>query len=118
MSAATVTIQSTASVSTPFGSIAIGPITVTGAVPPSAQQANLASGNNTFTVPASSAGCVIAPPTTNNVVIKAKTTSGDTGLLVPQAAPSVLIFDPANVPGTLYLNAASNTTGLTAVIFF
>lgn len=119
MAGLALSIQGSATVATAFGTDAIGPITVQGTITPYKTYANLLSGNNTIAVPSGAwAGCLIVPPTTNTQVLKAKTTSGDTGINIPKAAPSLLIFDSANLPTNLYLNAAADTTGLTAVMFF
>ena len=112
-------IQSAANYRTPDGgSASLGPITVSGSITPEETFANLLSGNNSFSVPASSVGCIITPPTTNAIVLKAKTTSGDTGINIPQNVPSLFVFDPNNLPAAMYINAASNTTGNTTVLFF
>lgn len=111
-------VQSQTAFSTAFGSLSIGPFITTGTITPQVASLNLQSGNNSFTVPASAVGCVIVPPAANAVVLKAKTTSGDVGVNIPQNAPSVLLFDPNNLPATLYINAASGTTGQTQIVFF
>lgn len=112
-------IQSAANYTTPDGgSASLGPITVAGTITPVETFANLVSGNNSLAVPSGAVGCVITPPTTNAIVLKAKTTSGDTGINIHQSQPSMLRFDPNNLPATLYINAASNTTGNTTVLFF
>lgn len=115
---ATLTVQSTASFATGFGTVSVGPITVTGTITPQVANANLTSGNNSFTVPTGAVGCIITPPSSSAIVLKVKTTSGDTGVNIPQATPSIFLFDSSNVPATLYVNAANNTTGQTQVLWF
>ena|SRR5437867_3068159 len=115
------TLQSSANVTLAWGNVGFGPIIITGANDPIVQSLNLASGNNTFTTPTSPTGWVgvlVVPPPANAIVIKYKTTSGDTGVNISQNSPSLFRFDTANVPTTVYLNAASLTTGITLVIFF
>lgn len=112
-------IQSAAAFTTPDGgSESVGPISVVGTIVPQRTFLNLQSGNNSFTPPTGAVGCLITPPTSNAVVLKVKTTSGDTGVNIPQNVSSLLIFDPSNLPATLYINAATNTTGNTSVLFF
>lgn len=115
---ATVNIQSTTTFVTPFGSLAVGPIPVTGTIVPLPLTLLLQSGNNSFTCPTGAVGCIVTPPTTNAIVLKAKTTSGDTGMNRPAATPWIEIFDPANLPTTYFINAASLTVGNTTVLFF
>lgn len=115
----TLNIQSAAPFTTADGGTqSVGPANVTGTITPVAYSLVLVSGNNSFTVPAGAVGCLITPPNTNTVALKTKTTSGDTGENIPQATPSLRQFDPNNLPATLYINAASNTTGNTTVLFF
>lgn len=114
----TISVQSTASAPTGFGSLTCGPFSAVGIIAPQVANLNLVSGNNSITVPASAAGCVVTPPASNAVALIYKTTSGDVGVNVPKATPSVFVFDSTNVPATIYLNAASNTTGQTQVLFF
>lgn len=116
---ATLNIQSAAAYTNPTGGTeTIGPINVVGTITPLRTFLNLQSGNNSFTVPTGAVGAIITPPSTNTIVLKGKTTSGDVGVNLPMAAPSVILFDTANLPGTLYINAASATTGYTTVLFF
>lgn len=115
---ATLNLTSASAFTTPFGTVTIGPFNFTGTITALIEYLNLVSGNNSITVPTGAVGVLIVPPTTNNVVLKYKTTSGDVGLNIPQATPALFLFDSANVPATVYVNAASNTTGQTQVVFF
>lgn len=115
---ATVTIQSASQIPANFGDFDIGPFSITGTITPVFMSAILASGNNAFTVPASSRGVIVTPPTSSAIVLISKTTSGDTGQNRPQGTPWIECFDPSNVPATYYINAASLTVGNTTLIFF
>lgn len=116
---ATVTIQSAAGFATPDGGTEnIGPINVAGTITPQRTYANLASGNNSVLVPSGSVGVIITPPAASAIVLKYKTTSGDTGINIPQGTSSIQIFDPSNVPTSIFINAASLTTGNTQFLFF
>lgn len=114
----TLQLQSTASAPAAFGALSVGPISFAGSIAPQVTNINLQSGNNTLTVPAGAIGCIIAPPSPNAIVLKWKTTSGDVGVDIPQQTPSPIIFDQLNVPTTAYINAASNTTGQTQILWF
>jgi hypothetical protein len=118
MSAATLTIQATGAATLPFGSFTFGPITVAGSITPSITSLTLASGLNTIPVPGNTVGVIISPPIGNALALRAKTTSGDAGINIPPAAPSVVLFDTANRPSDLFIDAADDTTGLTQISFF
>ena len=77
----------------------------------------LASGANTITVPAGASGCCIIPPSANTVALTLKGVTGDTGVAIAPAAPSVLAF-PASPPASFVITAASLTTGSTEISFF
>lgn len=116
---ATVQVQSASFFATADGgSSSIGPVVLTGTIIPRETFINLVSGDNSIAVPALAAGCIISPPDTNTEILIAKTTIGDVGMNIPKATPSILVFDIANVPTTLFLNAADDTTGFTSVRFF
>ena len=115
---ASITVQSAAAVTENFGTLTIGPFTVTGTIVPVALGLALASGNNSFTVPSGAVGAVVSPPAGNAIALKAKTTTGDTGINIPQQTPSVFFFDTANLPATFYINAGSSSASVTQVIFF
>lgn len=52
---------------------------------------SLASGANTITVPAGATMCIIIPPTTNTTVtLTLKGVTGDTGVPIAKATPTVL----------------------------
>ena len=114
----TLQFQSPSAAPTPSGSTTVGPFSAAGQIQPLAEFVNLVSGNNTIAVPTGAIGVVIVPPVAGGIVIKFKTVIGDTGTPIPQASPSPVLFDPANVPADIYLNAASNTVGYTTLTFF
>ncbi len=114
----TLQIQSTATTETSYGDVDVGPISIAGSIGPIQTSLVLASGNNSFTVPSTAVGAIISPPTTNAIVLIFKTTSGDVGVNMPPSAPTIVRFDTANRPATLFVNAASQTTGYTQVLFF
>jgi hypothetical protein len=111
-----VTVQS-ASATEPFGSITVGPLTVTGTIVPVVLGPTLASGVNTITVPSGASGFVLVPPSTNTNTIQLKGVSGDTGLSLPKASFSVYTFDTAAVPANFVLTCGG-TVGLSQLVFF
>lgn len=93
------------------GSKTIGPLTIVGtAVVGQISDVALVSGDNTITVPATATACVIVPPTSGTVALKLKGAGGDTGLFVSPKNPTEIPFDPANMPASFILNAASTVT--------
>jgi len=70
---------------------------------------DLASGDNTLTVPAGTTLVVITPPTTNTVALKVKGAAGDTGWLISKTKPTPMTYDS----GPAIINAASAVTGAT-----
>ena len=123
MAGMTLNIQSsTAAIVDAFGTRAIGPFSVAGTATMQQLFVNLVNGNNTITVPTGVpwVGVIIVPPTTNTVALKYKTTSGDTGVVISPSLPSVFIFDSTtpSLPVSLFINAASNTTGNTSLLFW
>lgn len=114
----TINIQSPSAASISVGSESVSFPSIAGTITPLTFGATLASGNNSFTVPAGSLGVIITPPPANAIVLKYKTTSGDTGVNIPLAIPSIFLFDVSNMPATCFINAASLTTGTTQLLFF
>lgn len=112
----TAQLQSTADSTTLFGDISLGPIAFAGNIAPQVQSVNLASGANTITPPTGALFCVIAPPTTNAVALTLKGVTGDTGVSIPAASPSVHVF--GTLPATFVITAASDTTGNTQILFW
>ncbi len=110
-------IQSTAAVATGFGSLTVGPITVTGSNTPTIVNTTLTSGANTITVPSGAVACVITPPSGNGVALTLKGVTGDTGVHISQTTPSLIVFDGSNLPSTFVITAASLTTGSTQILF-
>jgi hypothetical protein len=69
----------------------------------------LANGDNVFTLPTAPGppvGCVIDPPNSNLNVLKLKGAGADTGIVISKTAPTVLTFDPANLPVSFIINSA------------
>lgn len=86
--------------------------TANAASPGGIQSYNLASGNNTITLPATPVSATIIPPTDNTETITLKGISGDTGLKLSPTDPTVLAFDPNNLPASFLLVAGDTITGL------
>jgi hypothetical protein len=101
----------------PWGSITIGPITVTGTITPVVLGPTIASGANTIAVPTGSSGFVFCPPSTNTFTLQLKGVSGDTGLSMPKATNSVYFFDTGNVPANFVITAGGSV-GISEVVFF
>lgn len=83
-----------------------GPFTVSYEVQPPLIQASwspmsnllksLGNGDNTITVPTNASVAVLIPPVSNTTIsFKIKGASGDTGILISKAAPTVLTLDPS-----------------------
>ncbi len=108
--------------STPFGSLVVGPLNATSAAANGQVQVLvLQSGANTITVPSAPApnGCVIVLPPTNTAATTVKGVTGDTGIAIGKTGWAVLPFDPAAVPASFVLTSASTQTALnTYIIFF
>jgi hypothetical protein len=101
---------------TSFGTVAAGAVVV-GTITPVVYSQVFASGDNTFPVPAGAVGCWVSPASTNTHVLKFRTVGGDTGDDIPQASPFIHLFDPANLPTNVIINAAA-AAGVGGVIMF
>ena len=55
-------------------------------------------------------GVVLVPPVGGTVAWTFRTVNGDTGTHLNQALPSVIAFDPNNIPANIYLGSASSVT--------
>lgn len=79
----------------------------------------LASGANTITVPQLPVPtfCIIIPNPSNTVAMTVKGIAGDTGIRISQIYPTMLSFDPAALPASFVVNAASLATTSTTFIF-
>lgn len=114
--AATGQVDITGSVTdAPSGSKSIGPVTITSAAAVDHQlTVNLASGDNTITVPTGAKACIVIPPTGNTtVVIKLKGAAGDTGFTMAKSMPACLSFDTA--PASFVINASAVLAGVVVV---
>ncbi len=118
----TLNLQGTAAVPISSGSLTVGPISVTGTAIPQPVNVNVTAAGLTITVPTTNTGTwvgmIITPPTNNAFTITYRTTVGDTGINLPQNTPSLIVFDPANVPATIYLKSGTTTVGQTQLLFF
>lgn len=103
---------------TAYGTLTVGTTTFVGTIAPQSTAMVLASGNNTFAVPAGSVGVFVTPSTLNTQALLAKTTIGDTGVPIPKTTPSVFIFDQSALPANFYINAAALSVGSSTVLFF
>jgi hypothetical protein len=101
----------------PFGTISIGPLTVTGTIVPVVLGPTIANGANTIAVPTGASGFVFVPPSTNTNTLQLKGVTGDTGLSMPKASFSVYLFDPANLPADIVITAGGSV-GLSQLVFF
>lgn len=71
---------------------------------------DIASGDNTITVPKKATGCILTPPAGNTVVLKIKGAGGDTGIQISKVNPFVYMFDvdaTASATTSFILNAAA-----------
>lgn len=71
---------------------------------------DLASGDNTLSVPSAAAGVVFVPPNDNAVALTLKGDAGDTGIALAKTLPAVVTL---NTPGsgTVIVNAGGSVTG-------
>lgn len=99
------------------GQQSVGPYSIPASGTQQVVQAVLVASTVTVTVPTvaagypeSATGALIIPPTGGTVAWSYKTTSGDTGIHGSPLYPSVLSFDPANMPTTLYLVSTGTVT--------
>ena len=84
-----------------------------GATPAVVELVNLASGNNTITVPTGGStvlGCTILPPSANTTNMTLRGVAGDTGVQLHDSDPSSIAIDPAVT--SFVLNAAGAITGV------
>lgn len=71
----------------------------------------------TVTVPSGCAGCAIVPPASNTTGLTLKGVSGDTGIGIDPAGPTILNF-PVSTPASFVLTSAGAITGAVEVSFF
>lgn len=117
---ALVTLSGTNS-ATPLGSQVIGPFTLASAAANATiQQAELANGNNTITVPTSPApvAVIVQLPSNNTVTVRLKMDSGDTGIVISKTGWFILPFDTAAVSASFILNSNGAQTGKLTTIMF
>jgi len=95
----------------PGGSIAIGPlgITINPAVSGSSLQSkDLASGDNTITVPTGAVAMIFVPPSANTQTITLKGNAGDTGVPLSKTLPQAIMLGASPV---VILNAGNTVAG-------
>lgn len=114
---ATVNIQALLAVTTPGGEFYPN-FQATGTITPVCFSSVLASGLNTFAIPASSVCVYVSPPAVGGITLLSKTISADTGTYRPQGLPWIEFFDTSNLPADYYIYAGSLTTGYTTLWFF
>lgn len=94
----------------PAGQRTFGPITIQGVtVIGETLDVPLASGDNTFAIPALSVACWIIPPPTGTAALKVRTTANasDAGLPVSPILPFGPYCFPAPLPTSLIVNASA-----------
>lgn len=117
--AGTITVSGSSS-GEPAGQRVFGPLTITGqTIVGETLEVALASGDNTFTVPAGAVAAVIIPPATNTVALKVRSSlnSGDVGLPINAGALPFTYPFPAVAPTTLIVNAASSVASALTIAF-
>jgi len=93
----------------------LGPFNVAFSGVTSVTEYFLTSGTTTIAVPSGSFGVAIIPPIGSppmGVTLKMKTVSGDSGIFISTAEPTLVEWDTTNseVPTDLYLVASGNIT--------
>lgn len=115
----TLTIQGAAPFANTQGGLSsVGPIAAVGTITPVETQESVTSDGIAVAVPTGAVGVLIVPPSTNTYALTARTTLADTGVNLPRASASLLLFDSALLPGNLYLRSGTSMTGTTSVLFF
>jgi hypothetical protein len=103
-------VVSGSSNSEPVGSRTFGPLSIAGsAVIGETIASALASGDNTFTVPAGAVAALIMPPVGGTAALKVRTSLNNTdGGLPINAGPLPLVYAfPAAAPTSLIINASA-----------
>lgn len=117
--AASITIAGLSSTE-PTGSSIIGPITTVGTVVVGEKLAvPLASGDNTFNVPAGAVAVLVMAPTPNTATLKYRTSlnSGDGGLPINGLSQPFFHVFPGAAPTTVILNSGSAVSAPTTLLF-
>ena len=87
--------------------------------PPSEEvQLILLLGDNTITVPALAAGCIIVFDSTSVTTKTLKGAAGDTGIILAPTQWSVLTFTPAGITDFIINSSAEDNSLYTTIIFF
>jgi hypothetical protein len=103
----------------PQGSVTIAPLTISPTVDNlyEALVVDLASGANTITVPTWATGVLIIPTSTNTVALTLKGVTGDAGIEIGPASPTLLTF-ASTPPASFVITAASAVSTPTSISFF
>src|ERR1019366_870270 len=99
---ATINLQSTAAFLTPFGTLPLGPLSVTGTIIPVPLAQVLAAGNNSFAVPTGAVGVIITPPPSNAIALKSKAQTGINGTVTLTVGSTIVTGVAVGVAGTLF----------------
>ena len=78
------------------------------------EKKDLASGNNTITVPSGALGCTIKPPTGNAQTLTLKGVNGDTGIALAKVSPTSLGLDTGV---TSFVISAGNTVSGVVIVW-
>lgn len=101
------------------GSRAIAPTDITDADAPShINQKVLASGDNSFSVPANADGCIIVFDSTSTTVKTLKGNAADTGIILAKNRWNVITFDTTPIATIIINSSAADTGKNTEITFF
>jgi len=109
----------------------IGPITFQGTITPSHSSGTAALGTlasagavfTAFTVPAGAIGCIITPPpiaASGNTALLCRIgyDVASTGQYLPLITPSILTWDPSNIPAKLFIGGIGAISGTIDIYWF
>lgn len=104
----------------PAGQRTFGPLPITGStVVGETLESILASGDNTFAIPAGSVAALIIAPVNGTAVLKVRTSanSGDAGLPIAAANLPMVYPFPAALPTSLIVNSSAGQTNPMTIAF-
>ncbi len=97
--------------------VQVGPFLITGATQPgpgAESTLTVTTGNNAVTVPTAARGVILVPTSvTSSPLLLKGATSADAGLPISSSQPSVITFDPNNLPATLNVNSTTTAGTIT-----
>lgn len=104
----------------PQGTVSIGPLTITPNTSNLCSVINtvLLSGTNQMAIPSWALGLIIMPNPSNATPMSVHTVITDAGIHLSQTVPSLISFDPANMPTQLYILTSGTPISETSFIFF